>query len=118
MGFAASVPYPPTSPGALPVSSNDQAFFSVETLESVIVDPAASRVFDKSAFEYGHVPVVDELPAASADCAPNGTPIRLSASANTTARDILIVNLEIISPPRTSFDTAQHSAQPTSVVHR
>jgi hypothetical protein len=80
---------------ALPLRSNDHAFFNLDTLASVIVEPTASRVFAKSAFEYGHEPDDVGLLAA-AQLAPTAdnvnavTTVNATASRDCTKRDVLI----------------------------
>src|ERR1700722_11529273 len=97
MGFAASVPYPPTLPVASPVSLKDHTCFSVDTFASVIVDPTASRLFARLPFEYGHDPTGGKRRAAPAVWTPIGTPTRPSASVNAMIRVTPVVNFASIS---------------------
>jgi hypothetical protein len=63
IGFAVNDPTYCTSAAAFPVSLNVQACASLDTFAAEIVDPVASRLFARSAFEYRHEP---ELPAVEA----------------------------------------------------
>src|ERR1700733_14198064 len=65
MGFAVNDPYGRTPVAALPVSLNVQACASLDTFAEEIVDPVASRVFARSAFEYGHEPDAEAADAAA-----------------------------------------------------
>ena len=65
MGFAVSDPYGRTPAAAFPVSLNVQACASLDTFADEIVDPVASRVFARSAFEYGHEPEPAVVEAAA-----------------------------------------------------
>lgn len=65
IGFAVNEPYGRTPAAAFPVSLNVQACVSLDTFAEVIVEPAASRVFARSAFEYGHEPEVPVVDAAT-----------------------------------------------------
>jgi hypothetical protein len=56
IGFAANDPVEKTPAAAFPVSLNVQAGASSATFADEIVEPAASRVFARSAFEYSHEP--------------------------------------------------------------
>ena len=47
------------------MSLNVQACASLETFAEEIVDPVASRVFARSAFEYGHEPEAPVVEAAT-----------------------------------------------------
>jgi hypothetical protein len=61
--LAVNDPYGRTPAAASPVSLNVQACASPDTFAEEIVDPAATRVLARSAFEYGHEP---DVPAAEA----------------------------------------------------
>ena len=55
-GAAVSEPEYDTPAAALPVSSNDQASLSCDTLADEITEPGATLVLARSPFGYGHCP--------------------------------------------------------------
>jgi hypothetical protein len=57
MGVIANDPSCETLLVALPVSWNDHTAFSVRTFDTVMVEPTATRVFDRLPLGYGHDPL-------------------------------------------------------------
>jgi bifunctional DNA-binding transcriptional regulator/antitoxin component of YhaV-PrlF toxin-antitoxin module len=99
IGVAASEPKSDTPLAAGPVIGNDQAFLSLATFAEVIVEPAASRVFEGLALGYGHEP--DGVGVDVAADAPGAAPTA-AAEPNASAR-------QSAPPPTTRIERRRRS---------
>jgi hypothetical protein len=108
MGLAANEPEPPRPAAAIPLSLNAHTGSSLDTFTDEMAESGASRVFARSAFEYGQEPgalvveatafvvTVLQVGAAAVSLCPPHAAISMQHAPTPTTRAALVLEFALI----------------------